>query len=263
MYDIYNYLSVVFGMLSQQIDIGFVMLSKNTDHRMSLSVILPVHNQELQIRKNLDKTLNYLERMGAEPIIVENGSTDSSVEEINAARKTHRFIFIKTKESGKGHALKVGAASAHGGIIGYMDTDLGVPLRYIPKALRAMSEYDIVIGNRYKKGAISRRSVLRYIESKLYIWLIQCAYSSKVGDFQCGFKFFRANFLKSNMHRIKDDKWFFDTKIILLAEKEGRRIFELPVNFTERKKSTVKISDPLYFIKSVIVDKLLSERYKN
>jgi Glycosyltransferases involved in cell wall biogenesis len=239
------------------------MLFKNTDYRKSLSVILPVHNQELQIRKNLDKMLGYLERIGAETIIVENGSTDSSIEKINAARQTHRFIFIKTRVPGRGHALKMGVAAAHGGIIGYMDTDLAVSLRYIPKVLREMSDYDIVIGNRYKKGAIPRRSAGRYIESKLYIWLIRCAYGSKVGDFQCGFKFFRADFLKSNMHRIKDDKWFFDTKIVLLAEKEGRRIFELPVNFTERKKSTVKISDPLYFIKSVISDKLFSERYKN
>ncbi len=223
---------------------------------MELSVILPVHNQKLQIKRNFNRILSYLNKIGAEVIVVENGSTDGSLGELKKLSKRYGFKLVVLKESGRGLALKKGIERARGTAIGYLDTDLGVPLRYIANAQKELRRSDLVIGNRYINGAKAKRTATRWLASKAYIALVRFAYGSKITDFQCGFKFFMADFAKAASKKISDNRWFFDTKLILIAEHEGKKICELPVSFSEKRWSTVRINDPLYFIKCIIKDKI-------
>ena len=223
---------------------------------MRLSLILPVHNQEAAIAgNNFDRIFEYIRsmRLDCEVIVVENGSTDDSVKMLRALRKRYRFRLIISKRSGRGLALRLGVASAHGDIIGYMDTDLAVPPKYLARMMREFERgYDLVIGNRYVKGAKSKRNVLRYIESKIYICAIRALYSSRITDFQCGFKFFRSDLIRRSIGKVNDDRWFFDTEILILAERSGARICQMPVSFFDTKGSTVKLSDSIYFIGQII-----------
>ncbi len=221
-----------------------------------MSIILPVRNQEQEINANFPKIFEYIKKYSAEVIIVESGSTDGSVRSIRNLSKRYKFRFMQTDALGKGMALRTGIIAAQGDIIGYLDTDLAVPLKYIPGAVAKISAgCDIVIGNRYKKTSHAKRKLGRYIESKAYIYLIRLLYRSRITDFQCGFKFFRADFLKANLNKVEDNRWFFDTKLVLLAEKQGRRICQLPVEFADTERSTVSSKDVFYFIKQTFTDR--------
>lgn len=223
---------------------------------MRLSLILPVHNQSGMIaQNNLGRVFDYIRSRGldCEVIVVENGSTDDSLEMLSKLRDRYSFRLIISKRSGRGLAIKLGVAAAHGDIVGYMDTDLAVPPRHLGRMMMEFERgYDLVIGNRYVRGAKARRNLLRYIESKIYIWIIRAVYSSKITDFQCGFKFFRSDFIKRNIGRVSDERWFFDTAILIIAERSGARISQLPVTFFDTKVSTVKLSEPIYFIREII-----------
>ncbi len=212
-----------------------------------------MRNQESAIKSNFSKIFQYFSKLNAEVIVVESGSTDNSVRLIRALGKKYKFKFVQPGSSGKGLAIKAGVKAATGNVIGYLDTDLAVPLKYVPEALSKFSKgYDIVIGNRYLKTSKAKRKISRYIESKAYIYLIRLLYRSKITDFQCGFKFFRADFIKDNIGKVNDNRWFFDTHILLLAEKNNLRIFSIPVEFRDTDKSTVATGDIFYFFKQAI-----------
>ncbi len=191
-----------------------------------------------------------MSRYGAEVIAVESGSTDGSVALLRRMSRRYKFRLMHVQALGKGLALRTGMNAAKGNVIGYLDTDLAVPLKYVPAALKKINDgCDVVIGNRYMKASNAKRKLGRYIESKIYIYLIRLLYLSRITDFQCGFKFFRADFLRENLKGVNDNKWFFDTKLVLLAERQHKRICSMPVEFRDTDKSTVSTRDIFYFIR--------------
>ncbi len=226
---------------------------------LSLSVILPVHDQEDQIKANFVRIFEYLSKFNAEIIVIESGSKDNSVRLIKGLKKRYDFRFIQPSGLGRGLVLKEGIKIAKGDIIGYFDTDLAVPLKYLDITLSKFDQgYDVVSGNRYLKRSKARRKLSRYIESKVYIYLVRLLYLSKITDFQCGFKFFKSDFIKKAISKVDDNRWFWDTNILLLAEKTNRKICQLPVEFADTDKTTVKHSDIVYFIKQVAVNRATS-----
>ena len=90
------------------------------------------------------------------------------------------------------------------------------------------------------------------LASKVYNYMINIIFLSKVHDHQCGFKFWSCDFIKKEAKKIKDDHWFFDTEIILRSQKLGIVPYELPVKWTEQRSSKVKGSDINYFLSSII-----------
>lgn len=227
-----------------------------------ISLILPVHNEEGNLKDNFLKIYKAVSMLGDfEIIIAEDGSTDRTLE---IARRYSKMKNVKllsdNKRAGKGRAIKNGIGIAKGSIIGFMDIDLAVPLRYLNEAVEHVRDGSVfVIGNRYGKSHGTERSVKRLVESVSYNMFVKLLFGSKVRDHQCGFKFWSSDFIKKEIKEIRDDRWFFDTELIVRSARKGVLPYEMPVEWHEGRKSNVSSSDILYFVRAAVSMKLEGE----
>jgi hypothetical protein len=116
---------------------------------------------------------------------------------------------------------------------------------------------NIAIGSRYVKGAVVKRSLVRLIYSRVYISLVKLIAKTKLHDLQCGFKAFDNKAKNEILPLIKDKEWFWDTELLLLAEKKGLKIKEIPVKWQENKQTKVKFMKTIYqYLRNLIKFKL-------
>ena len=222
---------------------------------MRLTLILPLYNEEKNLKKNFDKIYKCVMALGnSEIILAEDGSTDGTRLIANKLSVLSNVKLITSDNKlGRGKAIRNAIKIAKGNIIGYMDIDLAVPIRYLPKAVSLVENGNtMVTGSRYVKASVTHRRIKRLVASKVYNYMINIIFLSKVHDHQCGFKFWSCDFIKKEAKKIKDDHWFFDTEIILRSQKLGIVPYELPVKWTEQRSSKVKGSDINYFLSSII-----------
>jgi glycosyltransferase involved in cell wall biosynthesis len=222
---------------------------------MLVSIILPVYNDCINLQHNFRGIYNQAQRLGSfEIIIAEDGSTDCTkhiVEKLGRLKGVRTIT--ATSRKGRGAALKDAIKIANGDIIGYLDIDLSTPASYIGDAVKLVSKgHKFVIGSRYSKGANARRSFSRLISSRVYNALIYIAFGSRVRDHQCGFKFWDGKFIKGIISKVVDNHWFFDTELIIRAQVVGIHPYELPVKWKESNRTTVRLSDVLYFLEAII-----------
>lgn len=232
---------------------------------MKLSIILPVKNQEENIKKNFASICNYLDKYDSEIIVVESNSTDSSLPLLEELNKKYKFILYTTTGKGEGKAIKEGVRIASGDIIGYFDMDLSVPLKFIDDVVRRFesSDDDIVVGNKYLKQSKAQRTMVRLVVSRVFNGILRVVFNSRVGDHACGFKFYKASFIKTSILQVKDDRSFFDDEMLLLAQAKNAKIYELPVEFYESGQTTLRFNDILYILQKIIELRLRINQYKD
>ncbi|MEM3838999.1 MAG: glycosyltransferase [Candidatus Micrarchaeaceae archaeon] len=220
-----------------------------------ITIILPVYNERENLKANFPKIYSAAKKLGSfEIIIAEDGSTDGSRELAKNFGKLPNVVVLSRKEkSGKGEAVKRSISAAKGKVIGYMDIDLSVPLSYLPAAVAKVEEGNkVLIGSRYVKGSDIRRTALRHFLSKGYNLLMLALFGSRVKDHQCGFKFFDGRYAKELARRTKDNHWFFDTEMLVLAQRDGIVPYELPVKWREQKSTKVRKKDIYLFLKAAL-----------
>jgi hypothetical protein len=124
-----------------------------------------------------------------------------------------------------------------------MDVDLSTELAAIPRAVDALTRegYDIAIGSRLMSQSQTRRSLKREFISQAYNLFVKAVLFTRFSDAQCGFKFVTREVVNHIVPQIKDQSWFFDTEMLVLAEKQGYCIKDLPVVWIEDDDSRVKI----------------------
>jgi glycosyltransferase involved in cell wall biosynthesis len=235
-----------------------MVTSSTGGKKPTLSLILTVYNQYDNLKENLDDIYDALKRdfgLGNFEIVMQDdGSTDNSMElELKFAKKTGVVLLKPKKNGGRGSALKVAIPHCKGKVIGFVDTDLAVPMRYVKPAVdKVLEGHQVVIGSKYAKGAQNIRKISRLIISHGSNTLVQVVLGSKVTDHQCGFKFWSAEYIKKYLHELRDDGWFFDTEMIVRAQRHGIMPYELPVEWTESKRSTFKTTHITRFFSSVV-----------
>ena len=124
-----------------------------------------------------------------------------------------------------------------------MDVDLSTQLDHIPDLIWAIAHggYDIATGSRLMRESQTTRSLRREIISRVYNLLVKGVLFTCISDAQCGFKALSRNAVEQIVPQIKDQSWFFDTELLVLAEKQGYRIKDIPVVWVEDGDSRVKI----------------------
>jgi glycosyltransferase involved in cell wall biosynthesis len=214
---------------------------------MSNKILLtvPAYNEENILEKNVNLILKY---MGAnfnnfKIVIANNGSTDKTNDIAKKlAKDNNEILLITTKKRGKGLAIKNSWLKFDADIYAYMDADLSTSLRDFSKLINAIKEgNDISIGSRYLKKSVVKRGLNRAIFSKLYNQLLALLFKTNVKDMQCGFKAVNEDIIKKHIPRIKDDSWFFDTELVIMAENQGYTIKEIPVSWKSNPESKLKI----------------------
>ena len=215
----------------------------------SVSLVLPVLNEERGLAASTLRLHEYLTSNLAaynwRIVIADNGSTDSTpAVGTQLAREHDRIDYLRIEQRGRGRALRKAWLESDADIRGFMDIDLSTELAAIPKLVRSIESggYDVAIGSRLKKGAaVEGRTLLREITSRGYSLLFRTMFLTGFHDAQCGFKAVSRRAASDLLPLVQDNGWFFDTELLLLAEKNGYRIDEIPVRWTDDPDSRVRI----------------------
>lgn len=214
---------------------------------ISVDVVIPVLNEAhvlarsvATVREYLQKSFPYRWRI----VIVDNGSTDGTADVAQRLATEHDDVaFICLEQRGRGRALRFAWMESSADIVSYMDVDLSTELAALLRAVAALVEegFDIAVGSRLLRESQTRRSFKREVISQLYNLFVKAVLWTRFSDAQCGFKVVTREVVERIVPQIKDQGWFFDTEMLVLAEKQGYRIKDLPVFWNEDDDSRVKI----------------------
>jgi glycosyltransferase involved in cell wall biosynthesis len=177
-------------------------------------------------------------------VIVDNGSTDGTRE---VAHELHRLYddvtFYYLEERGRGRALRHAWTASQADVVCYTDVDLSTELAALPKLVDAIltGGYDVATGSRLMKESQTVRSLKRELISRAYNALVKAVLRTSFSDAQCGFKAVSRRAVDRIVPQIQDESWFFDTELLVLAEKQGYRVKDIPVLWVEDDDSRVKI----------------------
>ena len=152
-----------------------------------VSIVVPVYNEAERLRKNVPKIIKEIEKItkNYEVIIAEDGSTDGTDKVAEQLAKEFKNVIHQhyREKLGRGKALKKALEKSKGEIFIYMDVDLAsVFIKHLPAMLSMLKKKDVVVGSRYAKGSLAKRSLLRLILSKVYNFLQRFLLGVKVDD---------------------------------------------------------------------------------
>jgi glycosyltransferase involved in cell wall biosynthesis len=214
----------------------------------TVDIVIPVYNEERDLVPSVRRLHAYLEARFPFPAtitIVDNASTDATwpiAEYLAGELPNVRAIHLEAK--GRGRALRTAWLSSEAAIVAYMDVDLSTDLdALLPLVAPLMSGHsDVAIGSRLARGARVRRGPKRELISRAYNFLLRLGLGAKFSDAQCGFKAITAVAARRLVPAVQDQAWFFDTELLVLAQRAGMRIHEVPVDWTDDPDSRVDIA---------------------
>ena len=221
---------------------------------ISLDVVVPVLNEERALPPRIGDLVEFLGASLAEYdwriVIADNGSTDSTPEIARRlVSEQDRVGYVRLEQCGRGRALRKVWLESRADIVGYTDVDLSTDLGALVQMLKAVSEdgYDLAIGSRLRKGArVIGRPFKREVVSRAYSLLFRTMFQTGFRDAQCGFKVLTRRAAGELVPMVVDTGWFFDSELLILAEKNGYRIKEVPVTWTDDPDSRVRILSTAY-----------------
>lgn len=214
-----------------------------------ISIVLPVHNEEQILEQNIRKLIEFLDWDNYKIIIADNASTDKTSEiGRNLSLEFPNIIYHRLEKKGKGLAVLSSWQKYPADFNVFMDIDFSTDLSALPKLID--NNYDIVIGSRRHSGSVVERSFSRRLISNNLNLLLQTIFKTKIKDTACGFKAINKKVLDEILPKIKNKTWFFDTEMLILAEKGGYKIKEVSVEWTEtpekNRKSSVGLSSTIF-----------------
>jgi putative flippase GtrA len=150
---------------------------------------------------------------------------------------------LALREKGRGRALRAAWERSEADVVCYMDADLSTDLRALPPLLAPLlsGHSDVAIGTRLSPGSRVVRGRKREFISRSYNRLLHTVLGARFSDAQCGFKAVRRDALPRLLAAVRDDGWFFDTELLVVAQREGMRIHEVPVDWIDDPDSRVDI----------------------
>ncbi len=212
-----------------------------------LDLVVPVYNEQAALAASVACLTAYLDEQFPftwRVTVVDNASTDDTAR-IGAALATddERVRFVHLDRKGRGLALRAAWTASDAAVLAYTDVDLSTGLdALLPLVAPLVSGHsDVAIGSRLAPGANVVRGPRREVISRAYNLILRTGFGAGFDDAQCGFKAVRAEVAARLVPAIEDDAWFFDTELLLLAEHNGLRITEVPVDWCDDPDSRVDV----------------------
>jgi glycosyltransferase involved in cell wall biosynthesis len=212
-----------------------------------VDVVLPVHNEQAGLVASVHRLHAWLTDQLPYPYritIADNGSTDGTGRHADRlAGELPGVSVLHIVQKGRGRALKAAWSASRAPVLAYMDVDLSTDLGCLPPLLAPLvaGEADLAIGTRLADGALVVRGPLRELLSRGYNRLLRGTLGATFSDAQCGFKAIRKEVAAWLLPRVRDHGWFFDTELLVLAQRAGLRIREVPVVWTDDPDSRVNL----------------------
>ena len=210
-----------------------------------LSIIIPAHNEENRLPDTLEQVFDFLKKQPfiSEVIVVENDSTDKTLEIAQRFAKQHNHLRVIQSGRGKGAAVKRGMLEAKGEYRFMCDADLSMPveevIKFIPPAL---DNFDIVIASREAKGAVRYDEPLyRHLGGRVINFLIQLFILPGLNDTQCGFKCFSAKVADDIFKLQTLPGWSFDIELLYIARRHQYAIQEIPIDWVHHRETKVSV----------------------
>ena len=215
---------------------------------MKILVTIPVYNEERALPVSIPVLHRFLsEHMSAYDWMIEiadNASIDKTPEVSRTlVGEFDRVQYRRLEQKGRGRALKQSWTGSDADICSYMDVDLSTNLESYPPMIEALAArgFDIGTGSRLMRGANTERSFKRELISRSYNIMIKALFFTRFSDAQCGFKAVTRHIIDTLLPIIEDNVWFFDSELLIIGEKCGYRIFDVPVKWIEDLDTRVKI----------------------
>jgi len=223
-------------------------MTPNANDKVLVSVVLPAYNEVTRLEPSVTEVSQALKQADYpfEIVIAEDGSTDGTAE--LSEELTRKYPFVKhihrDKRLGRGTALNNAFRQCSGEVLVYMDLDLATDLKSLKPLVDTIKVegYDLSTGSRMLPESTVERTTRRSISSKSYNFLVRHMLHSKVRDHQCGFKAFKRQAVLSLIGEVKATHWFWDTEILVRAQRRGFRVKEIPVKWTSGKDTKVNLA---------------------
>jgi putative flippase GtrA len=212
-----------------------------------LDIAVPVHNEVADLETCVRGLRHFVETrlpISVGITIVDNASTDGTWPvALRLADELPGVRALRLAEKGRGRALHTAWAGSDSAILAYMDVDLSTDLAALhPLVAPLLSGHsDIAIGTRLSHNARVIRGSKRELISRGYNAILHASLRTRFSDAQCGFKAIRSDRARQLLPLVEDNEWFFDTELLVLAERAGLRIHEVPVDWTDDPDSRVDI----------------------
>ena len=208
---------------------------------------MPVRNEERDLGPSVRRLVTYLRTrfpFSARVTIADNGSTDRTwVIATGLAQALGEVRAVRLAEPGRGRALRAQWSASDADVLAYMDVDLSTDLNaLLPLVAPVFSGHsDVAIGTRLARDARVIRGPRRELISRCYNLLLHATLGTRFSDAQCGFKAISADKARVLLPLTRDTGWFFDTELLILAQRAGLRIHEVPVDWVDDPDSRVRI----------------------
>jgi putative flippase GtrA len=214
---------------------------------LDVDIIVPVYNEQRVLADSISRLHAFVS--GELPfswriVIADNASTDDTPRIAGRLSRTLPGVLaLRLEQRGRGRALRAAWSQSSARVVCYMDVDLSTDLHALLPLLAPLlsGHSDVAIGTRLARGARVKRGVKREVISRSYNRILHLALCAKFTDAQCGFKAIRGDVLPGLLAAVQDEGWFFDTELLVLAQRRGLRIHEVPVDWVDDPDSRVDI----------------------
>jgi len=217
------------------------------DARPAIDIVVPVFNEAAALEPSVRRLHAFLRSempFTWRIVIADNASTDCTPAlSERLAAELPGVAVLRLDRKGRGRALRAAWSASRARVVAYMDVDLSTDLRaLLPLVAPLLSGHsDLAIGTRLAHGSRVVRGPKRELISRGYNAILHATLRARFSDAQCGFKAVRRDVLDGLLADVRDDAWFFDTELLVLAQRRGLRIHEIPVDWVDDPDSRVEI----------------------
>lgn len=224
-----------------------MIVADSSTHTPVLDIVVPVYNEAADVAGSVRRLADHLRAHVPYPAritVADNASTDSTLAiaaELAGELDGVRVVHLDKK--GRGRALNAVWRASDAQIVAYCDVDLSTDLNALMPLIAPLisGHSDIAIGTRLSRSSRVVRGPKREFISRSYNLILRTTMRAKFSDAQCGFKAMRTDIARQVLPYVEDTGWFFDTELLVLAERIGLRIAEVPVDWVDDPDSTVDI----------------------
>jgi dolichyl-phosphate beta-glucosyltransferase len=223
-----------------------------------LSIIIPAFNESERIGLTLASIDRY---MGKQPysyevLVVDDGSTDHTITIVTEAALTMKNLRVTklSTNKGKGAAVKAGMEASIGQYRLFMDADGSTSIEEVSKLLPHLEHgYDVVIGSRRAQGAVIqvKQNLLRDFLGWGFRGLVHVMVPIGITDTQNGFKLFSQRAAETIFPKLKTKSWSFDVEVLIIAQKQGYKVKEVPIVWVNDGRSKMRAYHILQMLKDL------------